>query len=353
MCPCAVHLLQELDFYACLNELDNSVGAVLDALTRLGYYNNTLTWFTTDNGPEVNCPPVGRCGSGANGRIPPGTENRPDCGGAGSAGPLRGRKRDVWEGGHRVPGIISWPAVVGETNRVSWDPLTTMDFLATIMDVLDVERPAAQAGWAFDGVSVLPVLRGETPPERGIGWMYMTPNATAKNGYAFRWGQWKYVVGGISCDPTAKYATFDCYQPQLYDLSVDYAEENDLAKAQPALLAALAANFSAWQASVLNSIANESKCAAKPGPPGPFPPNPAPADTCDFELNTSLNGADLASGHVADGATCCGACRAYSGCVAADFWDKTPGVNCHLKGSYGPKPAPHDGVSHTACVVPQ
>ena len=162
---------QELDFYACLNELDNSVGTVLDALKRLGYYDNTMTWFTTDNGPEVNCPPEGRCGSNGTGVIPPGTLHRPACGGAGSAGPLRGRKRDVWEGGHRVPGVISWPAVVGSEARVSWDPVVTMDYHATILEVLGLERPAAQRDWAYDGVSVMPILRGEAPAERGIGWM--------------------------------------------------------------------------------------------------------------------------------------------------------------------------------------
>ena len=163
---------QELDLYACLNELDNSVGTVLDALKRLGYYENTMTWFTTDNGPEVNCPPEGRCGSNTSGVIPPGTLHRPACGGAGSAGVLRGRKRDVWEGGHRVPGIISWPAVVGAgPARVSWDTVVTMDFHATILDVLGVERPAAQRDWAYDGVSAMPILRGESPAERGIGWM--------------------------------------------------------------------------------------------------------------------------------------------------------------------------------------
>ena len=106
-----------------------------DALQRLGYYDNTMVWFATDNGPETNCPPEGRCGSGPSGAIPPGTLHRPQCQGPGSAGPLRGRKRDVWEGGHRVPGAVSWPAVVGDRLRVSWAPVVTMDFLATVLEV--------------------------------------------------------------------------------------------------------------------------------------------------------------------------------------------------------------------------
>lgn len=143
-------------------------------------------WFTTDNGPEVNCKPEGRCGSGTTGKIPPGTLHRPQCHGAGSAGPLRGRKRDVWEGGHRVPGIVSWPAVVKGPARVSWSPVVTMDFLATVMEVLDVHRPEAQKNWSFDGVSIMPILRGETPAPRGIGWMYEKPFKNTETGYAFR-----------------------------------------------------------------------------------------------------------------------------------------------------------------------
>eukprot|EP01051_Picozoa_sp_SAG22_P006225 SAG22_NODE_400_length_11089_cov_6.934668_10_plen_159_part_01 len=91
-----------------------------------------------------------------------------------------------------------------------------MDFMATVLEVLGTQRPASQAGWAFDGVSVLPILRGETPEVRGIGWMYMTPTASPKEGYAYRFGKWKLAVGGISCHPED--ATFDCSKPQLYDM---------------------------------------------------------------------------------------------------------------------------------------
>ena len=70
---------------------------------------------------------AGRCGSNETGHIPAGTVNRPAMAGAGSAGPLRGRKRDVWEGGHRVPGIVSWPAVVAPGNNAA-SPKSTDNF---------------------------------------------------------------------------------------------------------------------------------------------------------------------------------------------------------------------------------
>lgn len=67
--------------------------------------------------------------------------------------------------------------------RQSWDPVVTMDFMATIMEVLNIERPKEQSKWHFDGVSVLPILKGETPADRGIGWMFSKPIASPKNGY--------------------------------------------------------------------------------------------------------------------------------------------------------------------------
>ena len=352
---------QELDYYACLGELDAAVGAVLDALQRLGYYNDTLVWFATDNGPEVNCLPEGRCGSGTTGVIPPGTLHRPACAGAGSAGVLRGRKRDVWEGGHRVPGVISWPAVVRGPPREVWAPLSTVDFLATMMDALQVSRPPAQAAWAFDGVSALPILRGQAPAERELAWMYFSPQVSVENGYAYRFGRWKYVVGGISC--ADERATFNCSRPQLYDMATDWAETTDLAAAQPALVAALAANFSAWHASVMRSRANESACASaapSPAPPVPFPPHPPASTNCTFLPGKALNGASIATGEVASAEVCCGACLAVSSCVASDFVSATAmkptwrgsasGGTCNLKAAFSPK-AHLPGANQTACHV--
>eukprot|EP00035_Acanthoeca_spectabilis_P022118 m.442104 g.442104 ORF g.442104 m.442104 type:complete len:647 (-) comp18751_c0_seq1:78-2018(-) len=334
----------ELDFYACLNELDESVGVMLDALKTNGYYENTMIWFTTDNGPEVNCHPEGRCGGGST--IPPGTLHRPASNGPGSAGPLRGRKRDVWEGGHRVPGIISWPAVVTGPPRVSWDPVITMDFLATVMEVLDVERPASQKDWAFDGVSVMPILRGETPAVREFGHMYMTATASVKDGYSYRYGNWKLAVGGISCDPGQ--ASFDCSKPQLYNMASDIAEDMNLAEKEPEILAAIMANFTRWQKSVLNSMANESMCSNTPGPTpsAPFPAHPQPSTQCKITQDSGLSGNDIAHGVVQTYEECCGACKMIDACKGADFrpaskmrpaFDgSSTGGTCHIKAAFQP-----------------
>ena len=111
-----------------------------------------VVWLTAIPSPDDRDPPPKRFASGK-------TLHRPACGEAGSAGPLRGRKRDVWEGGHRVPGIVSWPAVAAGGPRTTWDTVVTMDFHATVMEVLNVSRPAAQRDWHYDGVSILPILK--------------------------------------------------------------------------------------------------------------------------------------------------------------------------------------------------
>jgi arylsulfatase A-like enzyme len=100
------------------------------------------------------------------------------------------RKRDIWEGGHRVPGVIAWPAVVGPVARESWETVITSDFLPTIMDILHVKRPLPQAHWEMDGVSILPILLGQPAPKRCIGHNFNTEGGIDR---ALRCGKWKLV----------------------------------------------------------------------------------------------------------------------------------------------------------------
>eukprot|EP00041_Stephanoeca_diplocostata_P013753 m.243604 g.243604 ORF g.243604 m.243604 type:complete len:667 (+) comp19455_c0_seq1:121-2121(+) len=314
----------QLDFYACLNELDAAVGRVLDAMDRRGYLENTLVWLATDNGPEVNCEPEGYC------------EQSHYRDGPGSAVPLRGRKRDIWEGGHRIPSLVSWPAVVqGDTGRVSWEQVVTHDFLATVMDVLNVSRPASQADWGVDGRSILPLLKAPPPkvpqtksvyadgtnvmPIHPMGWMYNGWNATdGTTNKGFRYGNWKFVERSKSC------TNEDCKQPMLFNLAVDLEERFDVSHKYPEIFEAIQRNFSVWYSSVLRSIVNESKCTHI-GPPVPSPPSPPsppapPSDKCVFKPNTALSGnSPIATLTVASKELCCGACVAHPTCAAAAY----------------------------------
>lgn len=224
-----------------------------------------------------------------------------------------------------MPGIISWPAVAKGPAREVWHPVVTMDFMATVLDVLNLSRPPTQQNWNFDGVSILPILRGEVPEPRGIGWMYSEPLKSEQRGYAFRYGKWKYVAGGISC--LANNATFNCSKEQLYDMRTDYVEDHDLADQFPEVLAAISANFTAWYRSVWDSRVNETKCETGPVSPFgpdvpphvPFPPTPVASNACTFVPGGYLAGPYVARGVVKTQQECCGACLQVKECVASAF----------------------------------
>jgi hypothetical protein len=234
-----------------------------------------------------------------------------------------------------------------------------MDFLATVMEVLQVERPEKQKNWHFDGISIMPILRGETPEPRGIGWMYDKPIKSAKNGYAFRYGKWKLVAGGVSCTPDQ--ATFNCSVPQLYNMDLDKEENHDVSGDEPEVFAAINTNFTAWYNTIQDSIENESKCGPDNGGDATFPEQVVPSSKCTFHTGKALLGNDMAKGSVDSQEACCGACMATKGCAGSDFvlasrmkptWDgKVTGGTCHLKSSDDTKEA--SGQVQTACQLPQ
>jgi len=211
----------------------------------------------------MNCKPKGICEKAS-------TDPQRPKEGPGSAGPLRGRKRDIFEGGHRVPGIVSYPPAIvtdhSEANEnvsfVSWETVTTMDFLPTIMDVLGIDRPANQQSWAMDGRSILPLLRNAsnfrwsdtTEGPRSLGLGYHDSKLDIARGYGYRYDKWKYVEGSASCTDSS------CQKPMLFDLSSDLGERHDLSEVYPEILQDLQQKFREWHSSVLKSRREESKC---------------------------------------------------------------------------------------------
>ena len=119
-------------YLGAISGLDEAMGRVRKLLQKYNAYNNTILWFSSDNGPQKGEP--------------------------GSSGGLRGRKGDVLEGGIRVPGIIEWPGVI-EGNRKSDFPVVTNDLLPTVADILGIETPQ---GVILDGISILPFLQNKT-----------------------------------------------------------------------------------------------------------------------------------------------------------------------------------------------
>ena len=127
-------------------EVDSRIGRILSAIDTNGMRDSTLVILTSDNGPEVSA----YTNSRANGRD--------------SNGPLRGIKRDIWEGGTRVPFVVRWPGQIAAPGTVSNELIWHGDIFATVAAYLGADLPANVAP---DGESFLNILRGQSkPPQR-------------------------------------------------------------------------------------------------------------------------------------------------------------------------------------------
>ena len=174
-----------------LTRVDRQIGEMLDLLEELGIDDNTIVFFCSDNGAA----------------------NRYD-GLFDSSGELRGRKRDLYEGGIRTVMIARWPGVI-ESGAVSHDPWYFADVLPTLAELAGADIPDS-----IDGVSVLPSLLSRAQPElheRPLYWEFHERGF----GQAARLGDWKAVRP-------------DFPRPiELYDLAADPGEQNDLAAQHP------------------------------------------------------------------------------------------------------------------------
>jgi len=191
----------EKNFAAMVTRLDTDVGRLMARLKELGLDDDTIVFFTSDNGPH-------REGG-----------HNPDF--FDSSGPLRGIKRDLYEGGIRVPMIVRRPGVVpaGKTSDHVW---AFWDFLPTAADIAGAETPKG-----LDGLSVLPVLRGEKAPEHEyLYWEFHEQGGKR----AVRMGDWKAVRLLAKNGKT-----------ELYDLRDDLGETRDVAAAHPDIVARLEA----------------------------------------------------------------------------------------------------------------
>ncbi len=184
-------------------ETDAIVGRVLDALEKSGKADNTLVFFTSDNGFAAY---AGAKDLESRGHFP--------------SGPLRGYKTDVHEGGHREPFLIRWPAVV-KPGSVCGQLVHHADLFATLADILGTKLPD-NAG--EDSFSLLPLLKGEDNPVRDHA---VSCAATGIPG--IRQGSWKLI---LSPDPKLAKAANNP-DTRLYNLAEDLAETTDLAAEQP------------------------------------------------------------------------------------------------------------------------
>jgi len=178
---------------AMISRMDADVGRLMAKLKELGLDEKTLVLFTSDNGPHRE------------GGAHPDFNN--------SNGPLRGIKRDLYEGGIRVPLLARWPGKI-KPGRVTDHVSAFWDFLPTACDVAGLEPPQG-----IDGISYLPSLLGEKDQRKHeyLYWEYYTRQAVRMN-------QWKAVRFG----PLRRI--------QLYNLTDDIGETKDVAAEHPEIV---------------------------------------------------------------------------------------------------------------------
>lgn len=210
------------DFVA---QTDATVGAVLAALDRIGANDDTLVIFSADNGPEAYAWERVRK-----------HDHR-------SMGELRGLKRDVWEGGHRVPFLVRWPGRV-PAGTTSDALLSQTDLYATVATIVGANLRDDEAEDSFDQG---PVWRGEVASVRDFA-----VHNTYAGKFALREGHWLYLTAndGGHRQPPPWFAEQEGYEPAtgdcaLYDLRSDPGQKHNLAAERPGVVAAMAKTFAA------------------------------------------------------------------------------------------------------------
>ncbi|MCL4107859.1 UNVERIFIED_CONTAM: hypothetical protein GTU68_001176 [Idotea baltica] len=173
-----------------ITQLDHALGQVMEGLDKAGVSDDTLLFFTSDNGPVPNY--------------------------GGTAGGLRGVKRSSHEGGIRVPGVARWPGHI-EAGTVSDIPVIGSDIFSTILDIVGIPLPGDRT---IDGTSMLPAFNGK-PVSRSVPLYWRTHVSPVSDRSALRIGDWKIV----SNDEMTKF--------MLFNIQEDWKEENDLAAAMP------------------------------------------------------------------------------------------------------------------------
>ncbi len=195
-------------------ELDVLVGRLFETLRELKIDENTLVIFTSDNGPETVHVDWMR------------SDYQHD-----PAGGFRGMKRDGWEGGHRVPMIVRWPAKI-RPSQVSKQLINTTDVFATIASLVGEPLPDDVAVDSFD---MLPVLVGDQKGDSQVRPHMLTQSFRGE--FQLRVGDWKYLhhrgSGGndYSKGPLQKYALIESEPEapgQLYNLNDDPGETRNL-----------------------------------------------------------------------------------------------------------------------------
>jgi arylsulfatase A-like enzyme len=207
----------EQHWFGSITAMDEQIGRLRSHLQTNGISENTILWFCSDNGPsyihEYN-----------------------------SAGPLRGKKSELYDGGIRVPAIIEWPARFPDSKIVDI-PASTSDFYPTLLAITNTLMDNQPA---LDGENILPILEGKADSRDPIAFVSPLPSPLRKQETQeeeqFALIDHQYKI--ISMDNGLSF--------QLYDLLADEGETTDLAGEQPDVLIDMKDNLFAWIKTLTN-----------------------------------------------------------------------------------------------------
>jgi arylsulfatase A len=201
-----------------ITQMDSAFGRLMQKLDELKLRDNTLVFFTSDNGPAI-------------------TPVHPH----GSAGPLRDKKGSVYEGGIRVPGILRWPGHV-QPGSVSHEPVCGVDLLPTLCALTGIEPPKDRT---LDGADISPIFAAKSIERtQPLYWQLNRAHCIPK--VALRSGDWKILATltgaapprGAGIEPgqmeALKSAELETFE--LYNLAKDPGETTDLATQEPQTL---------------------------------------------------------------------------------------------------------------------
>jgi N-acetylgalactosamine-6-sulfatase len=233
-------------FCASLTDLDTQLGRLFAALDEMKLAEDTIIFYSSDNGAEDY-----RIGNASNG-------------GVGNTGPLRARKRSMYEGGIRTFGLLRWPGHVAAGRRDETSVIGGVDFLPTICKLTGVNLPE---NLRPDGEDASDIWLGKPRPRtKPMHWEwlfnvqgadYTPPMLTVRD------GDWKLFVNHNGTDP------------QLFNIPNDIGEEHDLAEANPEVVKSLSAKALAWAKSLPTSPARDSVIATGKPKDGGRAPNGA------------------------------------------------------------------------------
>jgi arylsulfatase A-like enzyme len=200
--------VQRRKYLAQVSLLDDAIGSVTTALTETNQRDRTLIFYFSDNG--------GHTGSGSNN------------------GPLREIKGTLYEGGVRVPFLVSWPTKLPAGKDYD-QPVSTLDVLTTTLAAAGLPMPSDKK---YDSVNLIPHLTGEKagPPHERLFWRMIRKKACA-----VREGSWKLVRLADAA-------------PALFDLAKDIGEKEDVAADNPDVVSQLVTKLDVWDKELIDPV---------------------------------------------------------------------------------------------------